>query len=105
MLAHLAQATDWPLACMGRRRIIFKAYRENPMVQKVDAIYENGVFRPLDPPQGLADHARVTLRVESAARTRNDLSCCVGSLPDEDAAELTRIIESEFERVDPREWQ
>ncbi len=30
---------------------------------------------------------------------------CVGILPDEDAAEIRKIVEDEFERVDLDEWR
>jgi predicted DNA-binding antitoxin AbrB/MazE fold protein len=38
------------------------------MTQPVQAIYENGVFRPLDPVQ-VAEHERVSLVIESPAAT------------------------------------
>ena len=43
---------------------------EDP-VQVVEAVYENGVFRPLSPPAlaGLAEHQRVRLTVAAVAET------------------------------------
>ncbi len=75
------------------------------MVQRIDAIYENGVLRPIDPLKGLPEHARVRVTVESATGNVADLADVLGALSDEAAAEMTKIVEDEFERVDPREWQ
>ena len=74
-------------------------------MQELDAIYENGVLRPLEPLSDVPEHARVRVRVALPDRTRHVLSECVGIMPDEDAEEMLNIIETEFERVDPREWQ
>ena len=75
------------------------------MTHKVEAIFENGVFRPLQPVSGLDERSRVRLSVEAESANGQDLTDCIGILPDEDAAEMLRIIESEFERVDLRDWQ
>lgn len=55
------------------------------MTETIPAVFENGVFRPLRRPRGLVEHHHVTLTAE-------------------DAQELREIIDSEFERIDPREW-
>ena len=60
------------------------------MMRKINAVYEGGVLRPLE-----------SLDVEPAG---NALADCIGTLPDEDAAEMRRIVESEFEQVNLREW-
>lgn len=41
------------------------------MTQLIQAIYENGVFRPLEPVH-VGEHAQVSLTVESAAETPTD---------------------------------
>ena len=70
----------------------------------LDAVYEHGVFRPLKPPSGLAEHRRVTITVTSDA-VPSSLADLAGSVSPEDAQDMREIIEREFERVDPREWQ
>ena len=67
-------------------------------------MFENGVFRPLTRPNDIAEHRQVTLTVtvEDTTSTLADLAGCM--LP-EDAEEMREIIEREFERVDPREWE
>ena len=74
------------------------------MMRKIDAVYEGGVLRPLQSLEGFAEHARVKLTVESVEPTGNGLADCIGTLPDEDAAEMRRIVEGEFEQVNLREW-
>jgi predicted DNA-binding antitoxin AbrB/MazE fold protein len=73
------------------------------MSETLPAVFENGVFRPLRRPTGLAEHRQVTLTVDVAEQV-SPLSDVAGSLSSEDAQEMREIIEREFERVDPREW-
>jgi predicted DNA-binding antitoxin AbrB/MazE fold protein len=74
------------------------------MKKTLEAVYENGVFRPLKRPEGLAEHRRVTLTV-TADEAPSSLADIAGSVSADDAREMREIIEREFERVDPREWQ
>lgn len=68
-----------------------------------EAIYENGVLRPLRP-IGLADHSRVHVTVEVPTDTAGSLNGCAGSITAEAAADLRKIIGDEFEGVDQRDW-
>lgn len=74
------------------------------MTQTIEAIYENGVLRPLKPLKNLKEHSRVKVTIETEEMAKHPLAECIGILPDEDAAEMRRIIDEEFERVDEREW-
>jgi predicted DNA-binding antitoxin AbrB/MazE fold protein len=74
------------------------------MVKRLDAIYENGVFRPLEPVEGLQNNHRVTVTVETPDAAR-PLDGWRGGLSDEDAATMRRVIEEEFEQVNPDEWK
>lgn len=74
------------------------------MIRSVRAIYENGVFRPLESLEGLQERAAVRLRVEEVPAGDGRLSDFAGLWNREDADEITAIIEAEFEQVDPREW-
>lgn len=74
------------------------------MKKTLEAVYENGVFRPLKRPEGLAEHRRVTLTV-TAEEAPSSLADIAGSISADDAREMREIVEREFERVDPREWQ
>ncbi|MCP4662814.1 MAG: antitoxin family protein [bacterium] len=71
------------------------------MSRAVRAIYENGVLRPLDPLRGIEEHSEVKLIIRVAEQA-SYLAECIGILLDEDAEEMIRIIEDEFERADVR---
>ena len=70
----------------------------------LEAVYENGVFRPLTVPEGLAEHRRVLLTV-SAEDPLSSLADVAGGISPEDAREMRDVIEREFEGVDLREWK
>lgn len=74
------------------------------MKTTIEAVYENGVFRPLKPPEGIAEHRQVTLTVTAEHRPAS-LANLSGRISADDAAEMQAIVEREFERVDHREWQ
>jgi predicted DNA-binding antitoxin AbrB/MazE fold protein len=67
-----------------------------------DAIYENGVLRPLQP-LNLADRAKVTVTIELPT-PKPPINGCFGTITPESAAEMQRIVDEEFEKVDPRDW-
>jgi predicted DNA-binding antitoxin AbrB/MazE fold protein len=74
------------------------------MKETLEAVYENGVFRPLTRPEGIAEHRQVTLTV-SAEEKPSSFADLAGRISPEDAEEMREIVEREFERVEPREWQ
>ena len=65
-----------------------------PQLQKVEAIYENGVLRPLEPLKSFAEHCKVNITVEYEETPPHPLARFVGILSDEEAQELRRIIEN-----------
>ncbi len=74
------------------------------MKKTLEAVYENGVFRPLARPEGIAEHRQVTLTVTDEDRFSSlpDLS---GRISGDDVEEIRTIVEREFESVDLREWR
>lgn len=74
------------------------------MVQRLDAIYQNGVFSPLQAVEGLSESSRVRLTIENGESSGNALAEIAGILPDADAREIHAIIQGEFEQVDTRDW-
>ena len=74
------------------------------MGRTIKAIYEGGVLRPLEVIEGIAEHAQVNLTVEAIEQSGNGLADCIGILPDDDAAEIRQIVESEFEQVNLSDW-
>jgi len=75
------------------------------MTRFIEALYENGVLRPLHPLEGVAEHSRVRGTLELDEGNASPLMACIGTLPDEDAEEMMRAIEEEFERIDPDAWR
>jgi predicted DNA-binding antitoxin AbrB/MazE fold protein len=82
-----------------------RAQKEFLMAETVEAVYEKGMLRLDRPLQEVPEHARVKVTVEQARVPRHPLIDCIGILPDEDAAEMSRAIEAEFEQVNAREWE
>ena len=74
------------------------------MPKTIEAIYEDGVLRPLLPIKGLRKNQRVDLTVEKTAKKKHPLRGLCGILPDADAAEMLKIVKEEFEKVDQNEW-
>jgi predicted DNA-binding antitoxin AbrB/MazE fold protein len=76
--------------------------------QTVDAVYENGVLRPLTALTGVPEHGTVRVTVTPAIagdEAQRPLANCVGILPDADAREMRIAIEREFAGVDLNEWK
>lgn len=74
------------------------------MQRTIEAIFANGVLRPLAPIDFIDENGRVTLTVNLASGGR-PLKGWVGGLDDADAAEMLRVIDTEFERVNPDDWK
>jgi predicted DNA-binding antitoxin AbrB/MazE fold protein len=74
------------------------------MKETLKAVFENGVFRPLKRPTGLADRREVTLTV-TVEEAPSSLADFAGRVSSDDAQEMREVIQREFERVDPREWR
>lgn len=75
------------------------------MTRRIEALYENGILRPLEPIEGVAEHSRLTITLEMEGVRPHPFADLVGTLPDEDAREMMQVIEDEFERIDPDEWK
>lgn len=74
------------------------------MPKTIEAIYENGVLRLLNPIKGLKQRQKVAITLEEPLKKKHPLAGLCGILPDEDAAEMLKIVEEEFEKVDINEW-
>ncbi len=73
------------------------------MPKTVEAIYDEGVRRPLKPIKGLKKHQRVSIIMEKPSKKKHPLAGLCRILPDKDAAEMRKIINEEFEKVDINE--
>jgi len=54
---------------------------------------------------GLQENERVRLTLQSEQAAGHPFEGWVGTLPDDEAREMIRVIEDEFERVNPDEWK
>lgn len=74
------------------------------MTKTIEAVYESGVLKPIGPMEGVAEHQRLRITYEAAPQP-NPLAGWVGGMPDDEAAEVLRVIEDEFGKVDPNDWK
>jgi predicted DNA-binding antitoxin AbrB/MazE fold protein len=82
------------------------------MKQTIEAIYENGVLKPVKPLR-LPNGAHVTLdlddETEAARQNADELRKrypnSFGIMPHEDAEEIRRIIAEEFGQINLDEWK
>jgi predicted DNA-binding antitoxin AbrB/MazE fold protein len=74
------------------------------MTKTIEAIYSDGVLKPLEPLSGIENNRRVTVTVQVAEPGR-PLEGWVGGVSDDDATTMRRVIEEEFEQVNPDEWK
>ena len=72
--------------------------------QTIEAVYENGIFRPVHPVAGLVEHSKVTLAIEHEAQAVHPLAKFAGILSDEEAEEVQTILAEEFGKVDASGW-
>jgi predicted DNA-binding antitoxin AbrB/MazE fold protein len=62
----------------------------------IEAVYANGVLRPLAPLDFIDENRRVMLTVTVPPPATRPLQGWVGGLGDDDAREMLRVIDSEF---------
>jgi predicted DNA-binding antitoxin AbrB/MazE fold protein len=74
------------------------------MQKTIEAIYENGVLRPVQPLDWLEDKRQVTVTV-TTADPQGPLKDWVGGVSDEDAKIMRQVIDEEFGQVNPDDWK
>lgn len=74
------------------------------MSQAINAIYKGGHFVPLAPVQGVQDNQSVRLTILVSKKEEHPLMRFVGSISNEEANELSEVIQEEFEKVNSDEW-
>ncbi|HLG28574.1 MAG TPA: antitoxin family protein [Candidatus Brocadiales bacterium] len=75
------------------------------MTKTVNAIYEHGVFRPLEPIEGIKENTEVEVTVTVKREISHPILRFAGILSEEDANRMMEMVEDEFERVNPDEWK
>jgi predicted DNA-binding antitoxin AbrB/MazE fold protein len=74
------------------------------LTQTIQAIYSNGVLKPVQPIEGIEENGRVMVTV-TALNGGHPLSGWVGGLSNAEAQEMVRVVEREFERIDENDWR
>jgi predicted DNA-binding antitoxin AbrB/MazE fold protein len=74
------------------------------MSETIEAVYKHGALHPLKPLKGLKENARVRVTVEPSSTAPHSLERFAGSLSAEEAEEMLRLVDEEFEQVEPDAW-
>lgn len=75
------------------------------MVKTIHAIYEHGILRPLEPIEDMMENSKVEITVSSEREVLHPLLRFAGILNEDEANEMMKVVEEEFERVNPNEWK
>ena len=75
------------------------------MTKTINAIYEHGILRPLEPIEGIGENTEVEVSISIKKDAFSPITRFAGILSDEDASKMLRIVEEEFERVNLDEWK
>jgi predicted DNA-binding antitoxin AbrB/MazE fold protein len=87
------------------RRIDLTQPEVPAMSRRITLVYEDGVFKPVEPVTDIPEHGRVEAILGSPFPPGHPFEGWVGGLSDEDAAEMIRVIDEEFEQIDPNDWK
>jgi len=75
------------------------------MTKTIHAIYEHGILRPLEPIEGIMENSEVEVTVSVEKEASHPILRFAGILNDEEADEMMKVVEEEFERVNMDEWK
>jgi predicted DNA-binding antitoxin AbrB/MazE fold protein len=75
------------------------------VTKTIHAIYKNGVLKPLGPMEGISDNTEVEITISAVKGAVHPLMRFAGIMSAEEADSMMKIVEDEFERVNPDEWK
>lgn len=75
------------------------------MTKTINAIYEHGILRPLEPIEGIRENSEVEVTIAVKQKEVSPILRFAGILSEEEANKMLRIVEEEFERVNLDEWK
>jgi predicted DNA-binding antitoxin AbrB/MazE fold protein len=87
----------------GLKRVDFE--KGDVMPKIIEAIYKQGIIRPINPIEGVKENSRIKVRIIKSQEKKNPILKFAGILSDEEANSMINIIEEEFEKVNPDEWK
>ncbi len=72
------------------------------MTQTIEAVYENNVLKPIKPIKGIMEHENVVVTIHPRP-VKKGLQEIAGTLTHEEAKEMQKLIDGEFEKIEG-EW-
>lgn len=75
------------------------------MFKTIQAIYKQGILKPLGPIEGIEENTEVKIIVSTEQKDSTSLLRFAGILDEEDASKMIKIVDDEFERINQSEWE
>jgi len=72
------------------------------MTKAIEVVYEDNVFKPLGPVEGLKEHERM-VAIFSPRSVKKGLRDVVGTMTHDEAMSMQKLIDEEFEKIEG-EW-
>jgi predicted DNA-binding antitoxin AbrB/MazE fold protein len=69
------------------------------MTRAIEVVYENNVFRPLGPVEGIEEHERM-LAIFSRRPVKKGLRSLAGTITHAEARAMQKCIDEEFEKIE-----
>ncbi|MDD5187782.1 MAG: antitoxin family protein [Methanoregula sp.] len=69
------------------------------MTKAIEVVYENNVFKPLEPVEGIKEHETV-IAIFSRRPVKKGLRDLAGTLSHDEARAMQRCIDEEFEKIE-----
>ncbi|MCK6468446.1 MAG: antitoxin family protein [Candidatus Brocadia sinica] len=75
------------------------------MTKTIQAVFEHGILRPLEPIEGIRENTEVEITIIFKQKEVSPVLRFAGILSKEEANRMLKVVEEEFERVNPDEWK
>ena len=72
------------------------------MTKAIEVVYEDNVFKPLGPVEGLKEHERM-VAIFSPRPVKKGLRDVAGTMTHDEAMAMQKLIDDEFEKIED-EW-
>ncbi len=69
------------------------------MTKTIEVVYENNVFKPLEPVEGIEEHERM-VAIFSRCPDKTGLQNLAGTLTHDEALTMQQCIDGEFEKIE-----
>jgi len=74
-------------------------------MQTIHAIYRNGLLNPIGSIEGIMDDTEVEITISPLKGAVHPLLRFAGIMSAEDADSMLKVVEDEFEKVNPNDWK